>query len=58
MSQESKYDVACYRSSRLRGIDRTPRDEILSSVGILREGSPVPAITSPIRPKKEVMTFW
>jgi hypothetical protein len=58
MSQESKYDVACYHSSRLRGVDRTRRDEILPSVGILREGFPVPAFTSPIRPKKEVMTLW
>jgi len=44
----------CYRSSWLRGIAQTRRDEILPSVGILHGAIPAPAITSQGRPKKHV----
>jgi len=42
----------CYRSSVLRGVTKSRRDEILPSMGILLGDIPALAITSPMIPKK------
>jgi len=44
--------------SRLRRLDRTRRDGMLSSMVTLCAGMPAPAITSTVRPKKRFTTVF
>ena len=47
-----------FLSSRLRGLVRARRDEILSSMVTTRASIPAPTITSTVRPKERVTTVF